>query len=551
MQLTTRPVEISGKIVESFRDAWELQVELRPEQEFLVFEESYTGRVVSRTYAQTNKNATELALVLQENGVSKGTQILLYMGNTIEFVESMLAIAKLGAVAVPVDETARPFELNRIKSLCDARHIILDKTTVQNLGEISPDGVDHLYFADAFSADESGYLFGVSTSEVETLSVMRSVGVTVHEIYAEAAELNHLLIEKAELASVDISGSDLYEILFTSGTTAAPKGVMITHRNVLESGRFVEWELALTAADRYATSMVSTRVNFQLSAFAPVITAGATLVMFSCYSASRFWAQLRRHRATMAQGMALIIATLLKQDVDLRERDHQLRGIHYFLPLATAQKEEFENRFGVKLINNYGSTESLIGVITDPATGNEKWPSIGQIGPGYNAKIVDENGVELPAGEVGELLIQGIPGITLMAGYWNNPEATAAVLSADGWYRTGDFMYCEDGWFYFVDRRTDLIKRNGETVSSAEVEETIQKLPEVAEVAVVGVPDPIRGQEIKAVVVPQMGAELSAESLISFCEAHLASFKVPSLVEFVSELPRSAYGKVNKAALLQ
>ena len=324
---------------------------------------------------------------------------------------------------------------------------------------------------------------------------------------------------------------------------------MITHANVVFSGVFVNWELDMNPEDRYMTSMVAARVNFQLSALAPVLTIGATLIMLSRYSATRFWREAREHRATLVQGMAMIVATLMRQPVDPDERNHQVREMHYFLPLNAKEKDAFEERYGVTLLNNYGSTECLIGAVTDPPHGERRWPSIGQAGPGYVVRIVDCQGTELPEGQVGEILLHGVPGVSLMAGYWNNPEATAAVLSEDGWYRTCDYAYVEDGWFYFMDRRVDLIKRSGESVSSAEVECTIESLDGVKEVAVIGVPDGVRGQAIKAFVVAEDGVHLDFQTIVDHCAGCLAAFKVPSYVEFVEELPRGSYGKVNKHLL--
>ena len=245
----------------------------------------------------------------------------------------------------------------------------------------------------------------------------------------------------------------------------------------------------------------------------------------------------------------MIVATMLRQPVDPEERDHQVREMHYFLPLSTRDKETFEERFGVPLLNNYGSTECLIGAITDFPNGERRWPSIGKVGPGYKIRIVDDEGSDLPEGEVGELVLHGVPGVSLMAGYWDNPEATAEVLDEDGWYYTRDYAYVEDGWVYFVDRRVDLIKRSGESVSSAEVEGVIEDLPGVREVAVIGVPDGVRGQAVKAFIVAEANAALDAEAVIDHCAGRLAAFKVPSFVEFVEELPRGSYGKVQKHIL--
>ncbi len=524
-QLVTCPVE-------TVRDAWEFQVAQRPDQEFLVHETSYTGQVTTFTYAQMDREVRKLAVLLQNQGVQKADQILLYMGNTSEFVTAMLAIALLGAVAVPVDETSSPHEFNRISSLCTAQKVMVDHTTLAVLPELD------------FSQIDTLLVFSYTQLEAFTLPATTAI-FTCLEVMPALPSL-----DPAQLRMPTLAGSDLYELLFTSGTTAEPKGVMITQRNVVESGNFVVWELALGAADRYATSMVSTRVNFQLSAFAPVLLAGATLIMFSHYSASRFWKQLQRHKATVVQGMALIVSTLLRQVVASDEQEHNLRIMHYFLPLSDTEKQAFEQRFRVKLLNNYGSTETLVGVITDYSHGNEKWPSVGRVGPGYTAKLVTPDGEIVSSGEVGELWIKGEPGVTLMAGYWNNESATAEVLTPDGWYRTGDYMYSVDGWYYFVDRRTDLIKRNGETVSSAEVESVISQLPEVLEVAVVGVPDVVRGQAICAVVVLAADKEISEARIIEHCAQYLAPFKVPSEVVFRTQLPRGAYGKVNKAALV-
>ena len=146
-------------------------------------------------------------------------------------------------------------------------------------------------------------------------------------------------------------------------------------------------------------------------------------------------------------------------------------------------------------------------------------------------------------------MLRGVPGVSLMAGYWDDPGATAEVLDADGWFHTHDYAYIEDGWVYFMDRRVDLIKRSGESVSSAEVECTIEDLPGVREVAVIGVPDGVRGQAVKAFIVPEPGSGLTAATVVDHCAARLAAFKVPSSVEFVDGLPRGSYGKVRKHIL--
>jgi len=504
---------------------WQRQVMERADREFLVYEDVDASEVSRFTYREFDARVNTCANALVARGVEAGSRVALYLHNCVEFVECTLALAKMGAIAVPVDATSAPCELGRIIGLCEAQMLI---TCVNNLGEVLshlPDSVtDIVAVGEGIPGDEAGV-------DVPLLADLRPDASYSFE------------------SNPHVDPMDTLAILFTSGTTSAPKGVVITQANFVFSGVFVNWELGMNPEDRYMTSMVAARVNFQLSALAPVLTVGATLIMLSRYSATRFWREAREHRATLVQGMAMIVATLMRQPVDPDERNHQVREIHYFLPLNAKEKEAFEERYGVTLLNNYGSTECLIGAITDPPHGERRWPSIGQAGPGYAVRIADCQGTELPEGQVGEILLHGVPGVSLMAGYWNNPEATAEVLSEDGWYRTHDFAYVEDGWVYFMDRRIDLIKRSGESVSSAEVECTIESLDGVQEVAVIGVPDGVRGQAVKAFVVAEPGAGLDPQAVIDHCEERLASFKVPSYVEFVEELPRGSYGKVNKQLL--
>ena len=348
----------------------------------------------------------------------------------------------------------------------------------------------------------------------------------------------------------EIEPLDLWEIMFTSGTTSSPKGVMLTNANAVFSGLYVNWELSMTCRDRYLTSMVVSHVNFQLSALAPVITAGATLVLQSRYSAKRFWEEARIRHATLAQGMAMIVRTMLRQPKKLEEQNHCVREMHYFLPLSIGEKQEFCARFGVSLFNNYGLTESLVGVITDSPNAERRWPSIGEVGPTYQVRLVDSQGEENPGKEGGRIEIHGTPGINLMAGYWEDPQATRRVLSEDGWLRTDDYaLQDRDGWYYFLGRDSDLIKRGGENVSAAEVENVLMQFPGVQQVAVIGVPDSIRDQAIKAFVVLESGVKYSQEEIVSFAQENLSYYKVPSFVEFRRELPQGNYGKVAKNKL--
>ena len=189
-------------------------------------------------------------------------------------------------------------------------------------------------------------------------------------------------------------------------------------------------------------------------------------------------------------------------------------------------------------------------VLTDRVSGPRRWPSVGRPGPSYEVTILNEEGQRAAAGEVGDIAVRGIPGVSLMKGYYRDEAATAAALDDGGWHLPGDKGYCDgDGWFYFVDRKGNMIKRAGENISASEVEEVLADHPAVAEAAVVGVPVPVRDMAVKALVVQITGCEVTVEEITAYCSCRLADFKVPTIVEIVDSLPHTSVGKVEKKRL--
>ena len=203
------------------------------------------------------------------------------------------------------------------------------------------------------------------------------------------------------------------------------------------------------------------------------MTARVTLIVVEKYSASRFWSQIRHYRATLAQCVAMMLRTLMLQPVDPDEKDHCLRDMLYFLPVSAREKEAFEERYGVRIMNTYGSTESVGWVLTDPPTGERNWPSIGRVGLGYEAKIVDDEGNELPAGEVGEIWLDSDQ---FMLGYLHEQVAPFAEYGGRKWLKTGDYGWLdEDGFLYFKQRIKNMIKVSGVPVYPSEIEAAAQE----------------------------------------------------------------------------
>jgi crotonobetaine/carnitine-CoA ligase len=226
-----------------------------------------------------------------------------------------------------------------------------------------------------------------------------------------------------------------------------------------------------------------------------------------------------------------------------------LRRVFYAINVSTPDKEAFEKRFEVSLINGYGLSETMTLVAASPVVGPRRWPSVGLPSPGRVVRLVDERGADVPVGEVGEIVVGGVPGRSIMLGYYGDEAETAAAIR-DGWLHTGDNAYADaEGYLYFFDRKKDVIKRAGENVSAQEVETVLLDHPSIADAAVVGIPDAIRDEAVAAVIVLASGASASQEDIRAHCGVRLARFKVPTVIVFRQQLPKTSIGKVQKAAL--
>lgn len=508
------------------------------ERTFLIFRDRAGGEYTF-TYGQFDQEINRTANLFLRLGVQVGERVAVQLCTCPEFMLCLFGLAKIGAVMVPMNE----------QYLTEEAAFVLEKTGA-SCAVIEPKFLE-LYRA----AAGVGFDFprGVLVARMEDEHIECR-----DEAEAALAGDGRLLdfgalkaLEPTELSETRlVRASDPAEIIFTSGTTSRPKGVVLTHANLLFSGRYGDWEVTLGPTDRLLTTMPACHSNFQLAALMPVLTAGATLIVVEKYSASRFWSQIRDYRATVTQCVAMMLRTLMLQPEHAQDKGHRLREILYFLPVSDAEKTAFEERFGVSLMNTYGSTESVGWVLTDPPEGERRWPSVGRPGPGYEVRIVRDDGTCAEAGEVGEIQVFGVRGVSVMQGYFADDGATAATFTEDGWLKTGDKGYVDDeGWYFFVDRKVNMIKRAGENISTTEIEGVLVGHPDIAEAAVIGVEDPIRDQAVKAFVLLRAGATVTPGEVRAFCEQHLASFKVPTFVEIVDGFPRTCSMKIEKKLL--
>jgi crotonobetaine/carnitine-CoA ligase len=338
-------------------------------------------------------------------------------------------------------------------------------------------------------------------------------------------------------------------MLFTSGTTARPKAVQLTHANAIFAGMFGAQWWKVTPADRHFIVLPLFHVNGQFISIMPTITAGATLVMAEQFSATKYMEQARRHRVTTTSLVAATLNMILAQPRTDLDGQNNFRLIMYAIAIPDEKWDEFESRFNVRLCDLWGMTETLAATTMNPIDGVMKKNCIGMSRIGNDIKVVDETGKEVSPGTVGEIVVHGVPGRTLMKGYFKNPDATNDTIR-DGWLYTGDNAYMdEEGYFHFVDRKKDMIKRAGENVAAIEVEFVIGMHPKVKEVSVIGVPDPVRDEAIMALVILQEGSTCEPKEIIDWCAQKLAKFKVPSFVEFKTEFPKTSIGKIQKNIL--
>jgi crotonobetaine/carnitine-CoA ligase len=362
-------------------------------------------------------------------------------------------------------------------------------------------------------------------------------------------KLDKLMAVEADVPPAQVRCEDLLEMIFTSGTTAKPKAVMLTHANALRSGERTVKSIGLDSADRCLTALPLFHVNAQSLSVLGALTVGATLIVLEEFSAGRYWSQIRQHAATYTSLVAMQVRTLLAQPAATTDSDHHVRRLFFAINVPDSEKDTFEKRFGVQLINGYGLSEAMTLVSVAPVFGPQRWPSIGLPAFDRTVRVVDADGNDVPTGTLGEIIVSGVPGRTLMKGYFKDPDATHQALR-DGWLYTGDNGYVDqEGYLYFFDRKKDVIKRAGENISASEVEAVLVQHPAIAEAAVIGVPDPIRDEAVKAFVVCAKGEQLLLDDIRRFCAERLAPFKIPTEIEILDELPKTSIGKVEKKLL--
>jgi long-chain acyl-CoA synthetase len=471
------------------------------------------------TYAELEDRVRRAAAALARLGVRKGDRVALVVGNTPEFVEALHGTLRLGAVAAPLNVMLTPEEAAYVLADADANVVVADPPFLPTV----------LAVRDRVAGIEHVLVTGAGPPPAKTASFERA------------------LAEAGEAPEVGVGEEDLAVLAYTAGTTAGPKGAMLTHGNLLANLDQISSVPALAEAESDVVLLVLPLFHvYALNVVLGItIREGATAVLVDRFDPDATLDLVERHRITVLFGAPPMFVAWLGAS-----GDHDLSSVRMAVsgaaPLPGEVLHAFHERFGITIWEGYGLTETAPAVTTNALAEEARADSIGLVLPGVEVRLVDQSGGEVEEGDPGEIVIRG-PNV--FSGYWNRPEESEAAFR-DGWFRTGDVAYRdEDGYLHIVDRTKDLIIVSGFNVFPKEVEDAIASHPAVAECVVVGVPDVRTGEAVKALVVLRPDARATEDEIIDHCRTHLARFKLPRRVELVERLPRHITGKVLRRAL--
>ena len=484
------------------------RVEAAPDKVFLFSQPD--GRQF--TYSQFADAVSRTAALLAGEGVAKGDVVSLLMPNSVEYVIAYFACWRLGALAGPINSHLKEQEISYVVSNSEAKALLVGSEFLPVINQLR---------------------------DLPTLNA-----VILFDDEAQATRD----FTKVE-ATADVTLDDEAIIIYTSGTTGKPKGCLLTHGNVVANARQISQWLGFNESDRLLTMMPLFHMNAVSVTTMSAIYAGGSSVVSPKFSASRFWQIISDYQITSFGSVATMLSMLLTtypEGVPAGLQTEQLRfAMCGSAPVPAETIKRFEETFHCLVIEGYGLSESTCRSTFNPPDENRRAGSCG-LPIGNEMRVVDDDDTEVADGQLGEIVLRGD---NVLKGYYKNPEATA-VAFRNGWFHTGDIGYRDSEGFYFiVDRKSDMIIRGGENIYPREIDEVLYQHPAVSAAAVVGVPDDLYGEEVAGFVVLRDGGEASERELIEFCKARLADYKCPKTIRFVKDIPKGPTGKLLKREL--
>lgn len=491
----------------------DFQAAQRPDAVYLIAAESG----MTMTFAELQRTSRRLTHYLSSLGIRPGEKVALFMHNGYQACRLFIGAMYGGFCVTPLNLLAQSSQLEYVLEHSDARIVF-----------VAPDQMERL--------------------DAALASVAREIRIVRCDIDAE--EFISAPDGMDDLPAVGEEDDAL--MMYTSGTTGKPKGVVLANRSVISGGQFVSAAHQLGPSDRVMASLPLYHINAQIVTATSPLIHGGSLVLPHRFSVTHFWELVVRYRCTWINVVPTIISYLLNGS-DPVERGLDIGGVRFCrsasAPLAPSQHRAFEDKFKIGVIETMGLTETAAPCFTNPLDPAKR--KIGSPGQAYGnqARIVDPQGNALPPHETGEIMVRG-PNV--MKGYYKDPEETARASTADGWLHTGDLGHMdEDGFVFVTGRIKELIIKGGENIAPREIDEALLKHPAVLEAAAAGIPDPHYGQEIMACVVLKPGHQCSEAELRKFCLPALGKYKTPKIIRFLSELPKGPSGKVQRLKLLE
>ena len=465
------------------------------------------------TYAEFAEAVKRTAALLSTNGVKKGDVVSLLLPNSVEYVIAYFACWKLGALAGPVNSLLKSQEIAYVISNSEARALLINSeflTLVEPLRE-----------------------------QLASLSAVI--------VFDDERDATRDISSDTESAEVEPDHEAI--IIYTSGTTGKPKGCLLTHRNIIANARQISEWLGFTDKDRLLTVMPLFHMNAVSVTTMAALYAGASSVVSPRFSASRFWQIISDYQITSFGSVATMLSMLLTtypNGVPAGLETSQLRfAMCGSAPVPAETIKRFEETFRCLVIEGYGLSESTCRSTFNPPDQRRRAGSCG-MPIGNEMRVVDDNDEDVAEGELGEIVMRGE---NILKGYYKNPEANAVAFRS-GWFHTGDVGYRDkEGFYYIVDRKSDMIIRGGENIYPREIDEVLYQHPAILAAAVVGVPDELYGEEVAGFVVLREGSEVSEQEIIEFCKARLADYKCPKTIRFVKDIPKGPTGKLLKREL--
>jgi long-chain acyl-CoA synthetase len=466
------------------------------------------------TFKEFEAAVMRTANMLAATGVQKGDVVSLLLPNSVEYVIAYFACWQLGALAGPINSLLKSQEIAYVISNSEATALLINSEFLPLVESVQKD-----------------------LPTLEAIIRFDNESETTREYSSEPKGTTELDLDHEAI------------IIYTSGTTGKPKGCLLTHGNVIANARQITSWLGFTEKDRLLTIMPLFHMNAVSVTTMSALYAGGSTVVSPKFSASRFWQIISDYEITTFGSVATMLSMLLSTYPDGVPSDLKTDQLRFAMcgsaPVPAEVLRRFEETFNCLVIEGYGLSESTCRSTFNPPDQRRRPGSCG-LPIGNEMRVVDEEDREVPQGELGEIVLRGE---NILKGYYKNEAADIAAFR-NGWFHTGDIGYRDaDGFFYIVDRKSDMIIRGGENIYPREIDEVLYQHPSVAAAAVVGVPDSLYGEEVAAVIVLKPGAQTSEQEVIDYCKGRLADFKCPKTVHFVEDIPKGPTGKLLKREL--